>query len=102
MDHLPTHDFSFLELVNFLLKRWRVAVALPFTSALLTALLVLIVPPTYTATSSFVPEARTQGRLPSSLAGLAGQFGIPLGMQPTESPQFYADVAKSRELLERV
>ena len=38
----------------------------------------------------------------STAAGLAGQFGLSLGAEPSQSPRFYADVAKSREILERV
>jgi len=62
----------------------------------------MVVPPTYTATTTFVPEARAQARLPAGLAGLAGQFGIPLGTDASQSPRFYAQVAKSKEILKRL
>ena len=40
--------------------------------------------------------------MPAGLAGLAGQFGIALGGEASQSPQFYADLIESRELMERV
>ena len=61
-----------------------------------------LVPPTYTASTSFVPEVRSQGRLPAALAGLVSQFNISLGTDGSESPRFYADVAKSRKILDRL
>src|SRR6266581_2312244 len=46
-----------LELVNLLLRRRRVLVGLPVAAALVTAALSLLVPATYTATTTFVPAA---------------------------------------------
>jgi len=69
---------------------------------------VLLLPPRYTATVTFVPEQRAPSRGGGAagggagLVGLAGQLGIPLGMDPTQSPRFYAEVLTSRELLSRV
>src|SRR5690242_20974405 len=41
-------------------------------------------------------------RLPAGLAGLASQFGVSLGSDASKSPKFYAQVLRSRELMERV
>ena len=97
-----------LEFVNALLKRWRFVVGLPVLAAILSAIVVLLLPPRYTATVTFVPEQRAPSRGGGAagggagLVGLAGQLGIPLGMDPTQSPRFYAEVLTSRELLSRV
>jgi len=98
-----------LEFVNALLKRWRLVVGLPVLAAILAAVVVLLLPPRYTATVTFVPEQRAPSRGGGAagaggggLVGLAGQLGIPLGMDPTQSPRFYAEVLTSRELLSRV
>lgn len=49
----------------------------------------------YGSASSFMPEGRQ-----SAMGGLAAQFGLVLpGSGGTESPQFYADLLKSREIL---
>ena len=99
---------SSLEFVKALLKRWRFVVGLPVLAAILAAVVVLLLPPRYTATVTFVPEQRAPSRGGGAagggagLVGLAGQLGIPLGMDPTQSPRFYAEVLTSRELLSRV
>jgi len=51
---------------------------------------------------TFVPEQRPDSRLPSGLAGIASQFGISIGGEASQSPRFYAELVKSRELLERL
>ncbi len=98
----PFEGGGLLELVNVLLKQWAVVLGLPLLAGLLTGALSLLVPPTFTATSTFVPEIRPQRALPSGLIGLAGQLGVSLGGEASQSPRFYAEVAESRELLERV
>jgi uncharacterized protein involved in exopolysaccharide biosynthesis len=75
---------------------------LPLGTAFLTGLVSLLIPPTYTASTAFVPEVAASSRLPAGLAGLAGQFGIPLGGEASQSSDFYAEVLQSRELLDRV
>ena len=95
-----------LELGTVLLKRWRLVVGLPLVAATLAAGVTLLLPPRFTATVTFVPEQRSPNRGGAGggggLVGIAGQLGIPLGMDPTQSPRFYAQVLKSRELLTRV
>ena len=77
-------------------------IGLPLLAAVATAAFSFTLRPTYTASASFFPENRNQSRLTGAAAGLVGGFGINLGTQPTQSPRFYADVVRSRELLERV
>jgi len=49
----------------------------------------------YTSSSSFMPEGRQ-----SQVGGLAAQLGLALpGAGSTESPEFYADLLESREIL---
>jgi len=88
--------------LNTLLERWRIVVGFPILTAGLAVVLAFVIRPTYTATTTFVSEARNQNRLPSVVAGLAGQFGVSLGTDPSQSPRFYASVVRSRELLERI
>ena len=93
---------SILAVANVILRRWRAVGAIALLAAAITAVISIVVPPTYVATTTFAPETRTQNRLPTGLAGLAGQFGIPLGIDASQSPRFYAEVAKSRQILERL
>lgn len=98
-----TGEYSLLELGRVWARHRRVTVGLPLLLALVTAIVSLIVRPTFTATTTFVPETSPQGsRLPAGLAGLATQFGISLGSEASKSPKFYAEVVRSRELMERV
>lgn len=100
---LPHGDaVSLLEVVNVLLRRWRLAVGIPLTTAFVTAVVTLLVRPTYTATVAFVPETKSGTRLAAGAASLAGQLGLSLGTEASQSPRFYTEVAKSREFMESV
>jgi uncharacterized protein involved in exopolysaccharide biosynthesis len=93
--------------LSVLLKRWRVLTFLPLGATAVTAVASFFVSPTFTATSSFVPEVRSSSRLAAGgglagLAGLASQFGVSLGSDGSQSPRFYAQLATSREILERL
>src|SRR2546425_11732654 len=86
-----------LEFVNALLKRWRLVVGLPLLAAILTAIVVLLLPPRYTATVTFVPEQRGPSRSGGAggaggggVGGVAGQPGIPPGLDPRPAPPLYA------------
>lgn len=98
-----TDEYSLIALGSIWARHRRLTVGLPLLLAVLTGVVSLIVRPTYTATTTFVPEATAQGsRLPAGLAGLATQFGISLGADASKSPKFYAAVVRSRELMEHV
>ena len=91
---------SLLALVNALLRRRTLVLALALGVALLLAGSALIFPRSYTSAVTFMPQSR---RTPSNLSGIAAQFGItvPLG-EGSESPQFYVDLLRSREILRAV
>ncbi len=78
--------------------RYRALVLL--TALLAVAIVVpvtLLLPRTYTSESSFMPQAK---KSPTSLSGLAAQFGFSLpATDPGQSPAFYADLAVSRSIL---
>ena len=96
-------EISLLELVSVLLRRWKLVVGLPLIAALATTVLMLLLPPNYTATATFVPETESSNlSLPSGIAGLAAQFGIAAPGGGSRSPAFYADVLQSRTLQDQV
>ncbi len=104
-DPPPVGNRNLLELGSVFLRHRRATMWFPLVVAALTGVITLLISPTYTATTTFVPETGTQGRLPSGLAGLAGlatQFGVSLGPEASKSPRFYADILHSRELMEHV
>lgn len=98
----PEDEVSLLEYVNVLLKRWRTVVGVPLLAGFVAGLYSLLTPPMFTATTAFVPEVGSRGRIPSGLAGLATQFGVSVGAEASQSPRFYAEVVKSHEIMERV
>jgi uncharacterized protein involved in exopolysaccharide biosynthesis len=95
-------EVTLLDLATVLIKHWRLIVGLPVLGAIAAVLISFAMRPSYSASTSFVPEGGPNSRLPAGLAGLAGQFGVSLGADASRSPRFYADVLKSREVLERV
>lgn len=94
-------ETSVLDVATVLLRHWRLVFGLPIATALVVAGVSLIMAPSFTATVAFFPEAGPAPRLPAGLAGLVGQLGISVDGGATQSPRFYADVVKSRALLER-
>jgi uncharacterized protein involved in exopolysaccharide biosynthesis len=95
-------EVGLLELAGYVLRRWKLIAAVPLVLATVTALIVLLLPPVFTASTAFMPEVSGQNRLPSGLAGIAGQFGISLGADGQQSAQFYASVLRSPEIMNRV
>ena len=89
--------------------RWRL-IALVLALTLVAAVLaVILIPPVYRTQVSFVANVSGGSRLPTSalggagpLAGLAAQFGMGAGSDPSESPNFYVELTRSRELLTRL
>jgi uncharacterized protein involved in exopolysaccharide biosynthesis len=94
---------NLLELVNALLKRWKLVAGLPVLAAMVAAVISLLIPPKYTATATFVPEEESRTpSLPGGIAGLAAQFGVAIPGAGANSPAFYADVLESRTLSDAV
>lgn len=91
-----------MEILNLVLRhRYRIlGLALGF--GLLGLLAAFLGGATWAASASFVPQGpeRQQGRL----ASLAGQLGVsvPMGEATGESPAFYAELLRSREILRPV
>jgi uncharacterized protein involved in exopolysaccharide biosynthesis len=90
-------EISLLSLANLALRSRRLVVALVAVAATLTIVTVLLTDRTYTSTAAFMPQGRRQA---PSFSGLAAQLGIGLGMaEAGQSPQFYVDLIRSREIL---
>ena len=94
-------ELGFFDLVNPLLRRWRLVVGLPLVVGVGATVVAVLLPPMYRATSTFMPEVRSQAALPPALGGLASQLGLALP-QTGVSPRLYAQVARSRVVMARV
>lgn len=91
------------------LLRWRLIAATMALTFVVAALAVIFIPPVYRTQVSFVANTTSGSRIPSSalsgagpLAGIAAQFGVGAGADPSESPSFYVELIQSRELLTRL
>lgn len=69
-------------------------------SAVLTGAVVMLFPREYKASAAFVPQEPNAA--PAGLGAIAAQFGISAPRAMTTSPQFYADLLQSREVLRDV
>ncbi len=96
------YDREPLLLLNMVLRRWRVAIGVPVASIALAVSAALLPRSSFVATSEFMPQS-TEATA-SRLSGLAAQFGFSIASPAAsaESPDFYAQLIQSRELLEEV
>ena len=90
--------FSARSALIAILRHRRRTLLLALLAGVLTLAALLVARRTYTSTASFTPQARRS--MAGNFAGLASQFGfaLPTG-DATQSPQFYADLLQSREIL---
>lgn len=95
-------DVSVFDLLTPLVRQRRLIFVTALSCALLTAIVVVILPVRYTALTSFVPEAPKESSLSSSLGGLATQFGLGTQIATPYSPDFMADVLRSRGIREAI
>jgi len=92
-------EISLLQLSSVLLRRRRTIVGITTLVTLVALGVALPTPRLFTASTSFIPQGSTGGGN-SALSGLAGQLGFQLPSQSSgESPQFYAELVTSREIL---
>lgn len=93
-----TDEISFVEIAIVLLRNRRLLVILPLVLAAVVAGSTLMQDRTYRATASFMPHGADRGS--SGAAMLARQFGMNISTdRPGQSPQFYADLLRGREIL---
>lgn len=101
--HGDEDALSMFGLVNPLLRHPWIVVAVPLVLVALVSVVTVLGPPRFTASSAFVPQGGAEGQV-GRLSMLADQFGLDLGTsaQPAVSPEFYAELLRSRDILEPV
>lgn len=83
-----------------LLRHRLLLLGLPLALALVVGLFTMLAPRKYKAAASFIPQEPSA--TPSSVGQLAAQFGLATPRTATGSPQFYADLLGTKELLRQV
>ncbi len=100
---VSAEDVSLLQLLTPLVRRWKLLLGIPIFLGLFAGLLSLVLPSVYTAETTVTPVTASTGNVGgsalASLAGLAGQLGVSTGSGGSLSPDFIANVLKSREVL---
>src|SRR2546425_10743449 len=82
------------------LRRWKMVLGLPAAVGLIAAAITLVLPPTYTATTTFIPAVGANApAVPGGLASLATQFGFSIGGASPFSPHFFSHAVGGRARL---
>lgn len=94
-------EASWINLANLVMRNRRMIAKLPFLVAVIVLVVAFGFPRTYTSWTAFVPQSP---QVPmGGLVGLAEQFGVNLrGGDAGQSPAFYAELLRSREILETI
>lgn len=93
-------ELNLWSVVAPLLSRPKLVFGFPITAALVAGAIAFMMPREYTANGSFAAQEASQQV--GGLGALASQFGFAAGRATTNSPQFYADLLESREVLRRI
>lgn len=90
---------SLIEILNHLLRRWKLFAALPLIVATTLVLGSYLIRPTFRATAAFLPESGDQGSLGGALPSMLGQVTASLGLSQNEPSLLYADLIGRRDIL---
>jgi uncharacterized protein involved in exopolysaccharide biosynthesis len=90
-------EISLIRLINIVLDHRSLVAASSLALFVLVVVVTLLLPRTYTVTSSFTPQSE---RMSSNLAGIAAQFGVALpSTDAGANPDFYVELLESRRIL---
>jgi uncharacterized protein involved in exopolysaccharide biosynthesis len=89
-------------LLGILAREWRIVLALPLATATFVVVATMLETRNYTISASFVSHS-SDIRSAGAATALARQFGFDVGSdRSTQTPQFYADLVRSRSVLRYV
>jgi uncharacterized protein involved in exopolysaccharide biosynthesis len=103
-------SLTFATLLAGIVSRWRTVAGITVGVVLVGSVLALVLPSSYRSSASFV-TTESQVRLPqgldnltggAGLGGVAQELGLSSSRDPSESPAFYFQLLRSRELLTRL
>lgn len=92
---------TLIDLFDLILRHLRLIFAVAVILSLAAATQVLLKPPVYTSSASFLPQASSNSQ--SALSGVASQLGlVTSGDQSGQSPDFYVSLLQQQSMLVRV
>ena len=101
-DAMMSASTGAIQILSLVLRHVRLVILTGIVLALVAGGLSMMRRRTWTSTASFTPQS-ARGERGGGVSGLAASFGISLsGAAPTESPQFYAELLTSEEILRRL
>jgi uncharacterized protein involved in exopolysaccharide biosynthesis len=95
-------DIHLLRVANAVLGHRRTLAGVPLAFAVVAVIASFAVRPTFTASTTFLPESPSGASSLSNLSGLASQFGISIGSGDGTEPQFYVRLLRSRQVFDSV
>lgn len=87
-------DWKIADMAKLFWSRWKLLVLGPLGAGLLAVGITYLIPPTYTASTTFMPPQQTQGAEASVLASLGPLAGLAGGMAPAAAYPFAASVQR--------
>lgn len=100
---------TFSRWIAGIVARWKTVLFTIVLAGAFATLAVLVLPPVYQARASFVTNSSSGSfKLPAGLSsggalgGIASQLGLGATSDPSESPDFYSELIRSRELRTRL
>jgi uncharacterized protein involved in exopolysaccharide biosynthesis len=98
---VSSDEIAITDLIEPIITRWRLIIVVSILCSIFAILMRLLLPESYEAQTTFIPEPPKNAGFSSGLglASLAGQLGISTPNASTYSPEFFAALLRSREIL---
>lgn len=96
-------EISIYGLLLPLVRYWGTVLVCTLLFATSAVVFTFIGRPSFTSTAKFIPQGQDSPSDLAPLSGLATQFGLDIGSsRPEESPQFYAQLLETEQILDAV
>ncbi len=89
-------------ILEILAARWHTVLLVPIAFGAAAWLTTFALTSYYTSSTTFITDATEPQGANASFAGVAAQLGLGAAGAPTKSPQFFADLLRSRSVFEAV
>ena len=98
---MPARD-NHQGILEILAARWHMVLLVPVAFGVAAWLTSFALTSYYTSATTFITDAAEPQGANGNFAGVAAQLGLSAAAAPTKSPQFFADLLRSRSVFEAV